>query len=202
VPTQLKEHFLIAGDMSASAWVFKKPSANANNFLQLDVNISSPLLGTRTLIESFAGWGEDERSAINSAWSKFSTASLHVLLEVFALRQRHDDQVEWERWGNDRNPWQVCIGPLYTISFTDQPLPNLACGGLLDQLRDALMPRIGREYHWLRFYYMKNDSSRVGSECLLDNNAWPEGQSIVDQWNWPDGSYSARLFLMILPAEK
>ena len=41
--------------------------------------------------------------------------------------------------------------------------------------------------------------SGLGVECLLDNESWSEGQKIVDQWNWPAGSYSVRLFLILVP---
>jgi len=197
VKTETQGQALKAGRMFLSAKVFKK-SSNVSNLLQLDVNVNSPIIPGRTLVESFAGWGDDEQEAINSAWGKFSSSSLHVLLDVFA-GQRNDEQTEWERWGNDDKAWQVCMGPLFILGFGDQQPPSLICGDLIDRLRDELLPGTTRECHWLRFYYMRSDGSRVGSECLLDNKTWPAGQTLVDEWNWPDGSYSARLFLIMLP---
>jgi hypothetical protein len=199
VSTQVDGQRVIAGNMSASALVFRKTSAKIENLLQLDINVKSPLIGNRTLIESFAGWGSDEQHAIKKAWEKFSTSSLHVILEVFVNNQRAGDTVDWEIWRNNNNSWRACIGPLSIVGFDEESPPRPICGNLIDQLRDALLPQATRECHWLRFYYMKKESSRVGSECLLDNVPWQEGQDLVDQWNWPDGNYSVRLFLILLP---
>jgi hypothetical protein len=200
VPCEFKGAELIAGNMSASAWIVRKVSTNISNRLQLDIGIHSSLLGERVLIESFAGWGDDEAQAINAAWEKFSRSSFHVLLAVFIDNRQDDNQVEWETWKHNRNAWRVCMGPLFKISFSEEPLPDLSCGSLLDQLRDKLVLGVTRDSHWLRFYYMKRGDARVGSECLLDNEPWLEGQKIVDEWNWPDGDYSIRLFLVLLPA--
>jgi hypothetical protein len=190
---------LLAGNMSVSAWIIRKASTHIRNLLQLDIRVHSSLLGGRTLIESFAGWGDDEAQAINAAWEKFSRSSLHVLLAAFIADRRDDGQVEWETWDHDGIAWNVCMGPLFNISFSEEPLRDLEVGGLLDQIRDALLPGITRECHWLRFYYMKRGDERIGSECLLDNEPWPDGQKIVDQSNWPDGDYSVRHFLVLLP---
>jgi hypothetical protein len=198
VPTRLEGQRLLAGRMSAAAWIFRKPSASTNNLLQLDINVESPLISGRNLIESFAGWGSDEQDAIKQAWRKFSESSLHVLLEVFVGGNKGGNQIEWESWSNGPT-WRVCLGPLLTVNFSDHERPNLAYGDLLDKLRDALLPKVTREYHWLRFYYMKQGSSCIGSECLLDNESWSEGENLVNQWNWPEGSYSARLFLIMVP---
>jgi hypothetical protein len=76
VHTRPEGQALAVGNMIVSAWVFKKPSATATSLLQLDVNVRSPLIGARTLVESFAGWGADEAQAIQQAWAKFMRSSL------------------------------------------------------------------------------------------------------------------------------
>jgi len=199
VRVEPEDQALAAGRMTISAAIFRKPSTNISSLLQLDVNVRSPLIGARKLIESFAGWGSTEQDAINQAWDKFMRSSLHVLLEVFGGDGKGEDQIDWEDWKDHGLRWRACLGPLFTISFQDQCLPNLACGDLLDRLRDSLLPKLTNEYHWLRFYYMKQGESSVGSECLLDNESWNEGQNIVSQWSWPNGSYSVRHFLLLVP---
>lgn len=199
ISTQFKDQWLIWGLASSSAWIFRRPSADVNNLVRLNINVRSPLLGGRTLVECFAGWGSDEQEAISSAWGKFSRSCLHVLMQVFMNDPPDKGQVEWETWGSDDNLWRVCMGPLLILNFRDRAPLALACGDLLDQLRDKLLPILTGECHWLRFYYMKQGDKRVGSECLLDNDTWPEGEKLVDQWSWPKGFYSARLFLIMLP---
>ena len=70
IKVEVKEQTLVAGNMVLSARVFEKPSSRIRNLLQLDINVNSPKFPGRTLIESFAGWGESEQEAINSAWEK------------------------------------------------------------------------------------------------------------------------------------
>jgi len=190
---------LAAGNMTISAGMFRKPSVKNTQILQLAVCVNSPLISDRTLIESFAGWGKSEEEALKQAWEKFCRSSLHVLLEIFIGEKKGEDQIEWETWAGEGALWRVCLGPLFVISFVDKPLPDLRCGDLLDKLRGALLPHLRQERHWLRFYYMRQGNARVGSECLLNNESWSEGESIVDQWHWPDGSYSIRLFLILVP---
>ena len=101
--------------------------------------------------------------------------------------------------GDTGNKWQVCLGPLLRLSFCADPLPDMLVGDLLDKLKDALLSSLTRECHWLRFYYMRKASSCLAMECLLDNDTWAEGEKLLRNWNWPDGFYSARLFLVLLP---
>jgi hypothetical protein len=199
VPTTPAGQELAAGNATMAAWVFRKPSTALDNLLQLDVCVNSPLIAGQTLIESFAGWGSSEAEAIKQAWHKFSQSSLHVLMEVFVGEKKGEDQIEWETWAGASTKWRVCLGPLFAMSFVDKPLPDLRCGDLLDMLRDTLLPTLEKKYHWLRFYYMRQGSLGIGSECLLNNDSWSEGQTIIDQWKWPDGSYSVRLFLILVP---
>jgi hypothetical protein len=131
---------------------------------------------------------------------KFCQASLHVLLEVFIGEKKGEDQIEWETWENGGIRWRVCLGPLLVQAYGSQPPPAVMCGELIGQLRDALLPTVSREYHWLRFYHMRKDNSCLGSECLLDNESWSEGENLVNQWKWPGGFYSMRLFLILRPA--
>ena len=201
VPTKPDGPALVAGNMTAAAWVRRLQAANDHNLVRLDVNVNSPLIASRTLIESFAGLGTGEEQAIKQAWGKFCQASLHVLLEVFIGEKRGEDQIERETWESRRVRWNVCLGPLLVLGFGNQPPPRVICGELIGQLRDALLPTLSREYHWLRFYYMSKEGSCMASECLLDNESWSEGGKIVNQWKWPDGFYSMRLFLILRPVE-
>ena len=164
--------------------------------VQLDIRVQAPALGKRTLIESFAGIGDNRLEAARDAFGKFLRASLHVLLAVLVERKLGADQVEWEIWEYGNIRWLVCLGPLLTNSANSA---GLSYGDLLDQIKERLLPNLSVGCHWLRIYYMRNDDHQVGSEALLDNAGWVEGQRIVDTWAWPDGQYSVRNFFMLLP---
>jgi uncharacterized protein DUF6348 len=188
---------LAVGSVTMSANIVPRHTSQPNHMVQLNINLKSPHTGSKTLIESFAGWGANEQEAIQEAWQKFARASFHVLAEVFL--EQHSDQVEWEEWGDTGNKWQVCLGPLLRLSFCADPLPDMLVGDLLDKLKNALLSNLTRECHWLRFYYMRKASSCLAIECLLDNDTWAEGEKLLTDWNWPDGFYSVRLFLVLLP---
>jgi len=161
------------------------------------VRVSSKRLIDRVLVESFAGWALEEDEAAKQAFEKFLRASLHVLLAVLVEPGLGADQVEWETWRLGGVTWRACIGPMILQGSPPEPF---VCGELLDQLRDQLLPRLSECVpHWVRFYFWRSSEQQTCTEALLDNFDWPDGRNIVMAWNWPDGAYSARLFLMLLP---
>ena len=95
----------------------------------------------------------------------------------------------------DRKAWRVCMGPLLTQGST--PVTNESWK-LLEQLKGKLLPRLSIGCHWLRVFFMKNGREHVGSEVLLDNFDWPDGQKMVDAWDWTNGAFSARQFSMLM----
>jgi hypothetical protein len=66
---------------------------------------------------------------------------------------------------------------------------------LLEQLKSHLPPCMGPGCHWLRFYSMMNGGDRVGSEAVLDNRDWPEGQRIVAWMGLACGNNRNKTFL-------
>jgi hypothetical protein len=50
---------------------------------------------------------------------------------------------------------------------------------------------------------MVDRDGRAGSEVLLDNEPWSEGQTILDAWQLPatDSMYSLRHFLFVIPPQ-
>ncbi|HZR30152.1 MAG TPA: DUF6348 family protein [Terriglobales bacterium] len=170
--------------------------------IQLDIRVQAPLLGDKLLIESFAGIGDDEREAGMNAFEKFSHASFHVLLAVLVEAAAGSNQVDWEIWKNDQHQWRVCLGPMLTQrsrAHDHLHVHDLGFRELLEQLKERLLPRLSPECHWLRTYYMRNDNQTMCSEALLDNVEWPEGRNLIDARTWPDGMYSIRNFLMLVP---
>ena len=165
-----------------------------STLLQLDVRATSPRLGGKQLIESFAGRGTDESDATMNAFRKFLHASLHVLLAVLVDREHGADQVEWESWSSEGNQWQICLGP---VTLQGEPPNNLVCGGLLDRLKEALLPKLSPGLHWIRYFFIMEGHEINVSEALVDNLDFPEGRAVIDSMDWPDGKYAAREFLMM-----
>jgi len=70
---------------------------------------------------------------------------------------------------------------------------------LLDRLKEQL-PVLNDEPHWLRMFSMRNGRTHAAGEALLDNRYWPDGQQIVDTWDWPESDFRVRHFLMLMPS--
>jgi len=173
--------------------VEKHPNAR---IVQLDVRVRSHWLVNGWLTESFGGVGPDESKAVEDALGKFLRSSIHVLLASLVDAKYGQNQVEWEFWSVKDKTWQVCMGPL--LYRGSKPIHS-EYSGLLDRLKNNLLPRLEVGRHCLRVYCMLNGRDCVGSEALLDNIDWPEGRKIVSEWPWPEGMLWARHFLMLIP---
>jgi Family of unknown function (DUF6348) len=178
-----------------SCEIFPREKPAGMCVVQLDVRAETKALSNGPLIESCAGWAEDEEQAGKHAFSKFLQASLHVLMASLLNRSLGDDQVDWETWKGPQRSWDVCLGPL---TFHGTPPDSIECGELLDVIRDDLSHQITPGIHWVRIYFSRMSSPFI-SEALLDNQEWPELRRIISSWNWPEGEYSARMFFMMLP---
>jgi len=165
---------------------------------QLDVRVESKGLGRRLLVESFAGMGCDESEALKDAFVTFLKASLHVLLATLVDSRHGSYQADWDSWNLRERTWRVCLGPIVQHG---SPMVTVEYSRLLDRLKDELPP-LSDEPHWLRVFFMKNGRNKVAAEALLDNTYWVEGRQIADAWDWPDGNFRVRHFLMMTPADR
>lgn len=170
---------------------------STNVLTQLDVLVESQKLGKRLLRESFAGVGCDESEALKDAFVMFLKAVLHVLLATLVDYGHSTHQTEWDSWSLRERAWRVCLGPIVQHG---SPMVTVEYSRLLDRLKDELPP-LSDEPHWLRVFFMKNDSNKLTAEALLDNAYWAEGQQIVYHWKWPDGNFRVRHFLMMTPTQ-
>jgi hypothetical protein len=188
---------VLESDLFVSAYIVKVTQHPNTKAVQLDVRVSSKRLIDRVVVESFAGWAPEEDEAAKQAFEKFMRASLHVLLAVLVEPRLGENQAEWETWRFGEDSWRVCIGPVILQGAPPKPF---ICGELLNRLRDQLLPRLGGVPHWVRLYFWRYSEQQTGFEALLDNLDWPDGRNIGMAWDWPEGAYSARLFLMLTPA--
>jgi len=195
---RIGEEILVPG----SSLVLSAAVVRVNNYakgtaIQLDIRAQSERFQNRHLIESFGGVGADEYEATRNAFSKSMRASMHVLLATLIDQDYGADEVEWESWSFEDKAWQACLGPVILLGH---PPDSFLYAELIDRLRDGLLPSLSVGTHWLRSYFNKVDCHIIASEVLLDNDDSPMGRKILNSLNWPDGTYSARQFLVMLPA--
>jgi hypothetical protein len=127
---------------------------------------------------------------------------LHPILAVLVDEKHGEDQVEWESRALAGDLWRVCMGPMLLLKA---PPSQLATSAFLDRLLDAWASTTPtREVHWIRWFVMVNKTGRLGSEVLLDNEPWPEGERLLADWSLPetDDLYSARLFMLLVPPNR
>ncbi len=71
--------------------------------------VGSDHLKDRWLVESSAGWHEDQQEATLIAFRKLVQGSLHVAVDALYSAGSAGDQVEWEEWTVAEDRWRVCM---------------------------------------------------------------------------------------------
>jgi hypothetical protein len=151
----------------------------------------------QTIIESFAGVGQDAASAARDALENFCNGALHVFLAAF-WNHIEPDQVLLEHWPINGATWSAHIGN-YVCRATkgeDVPVPADAFPVIEALIRE--LPLTG-DLHWVRTFYCHiTDEQRI-AEALLDNAVWRELQDALLHLPWPPTAtyYSARNFLIL-----
>lgn len=162
--------------------------------VRLDILVD--LVDGRVLFECFAGWGDDESSAIADGISNFVVSSLHVLLT--SIYGRADEQTINEIWEIDGVSWKATLGDFVFrgTDFVSVDPPNDLFPKIESLIRNQ---RLDRDIHWFRFFHGRNQGISLASEALYDNEEWPEAAAILENQSWPEvnGYYSARRFLVL-----
>lgn len=185
---------------SKLAWtarVFPSRLTRTNAQYQLDVVVPTP--DGRRVVESFAGMGATIADAVAESLNKFARGSLHVLLAALE-NDSHDDQVDWEVWGEPPDQWRACVGPLLR-QWSSKTAVDFAA--YLDAVKTALLAApLSRELHWFRtFVAIGTDGPLLGRDALLDNETWPPGDELLVGWPWPRGeeAYALRHLVALVP---
>lgn len=159
---------------------------------QLDVGIE--IFPGWTVVESFAGIGDDADEALKDAFDAFMRGSLHVMLTAFFGFSK-DEQVACMEWEIANTLRRVTLG---NAIFRGTPP-----AGTIDRfsqlevlLKSSPLPK---GTHWVRIYYAQIDNQALSCDALLDNEAWPELQEALTHFAWPVAAdfYSIRLFLCV-----
>jgi hypothetical protein len=144
----------------------------------------------RVLIETIAGFGEDDQRALEQAQEKFLTNAFHPLIE--GLYGAHTpQQVTIEPWQVGEGSYRAYLGSYLLVGIRFEVPPEL-----YDRIRAwvAAQPDDGLEFHWCRVFW----GSTV-AEVLWDNQSLPEAERELAALPWPelDGYASVRLFVLL-----
>lgn len=187
--------FLPESGRTVSATIVKETTLAQGMSVQLDVRFTvAPGL---TIVESFAGIGEDKEKATGNAVQSFAANSFHVFLTAF-LRSENDHaaQETWNVGGKQRTVTAGNVG-----LRGKPPVEGEALVAWTEYFREQLgTQNLGPETHWIRVYYAQNQSKAVVCEVMRDNETWDEMQSVMSAFPWPlsEDFYSMRLFLVVV----
>ena len=175
-----------------------RPHPQAHS-IRLDIRLQ--LSPERCLIESFGGLGETRGQAVEDAFSAFTRGSLHVLLRAFFSVPGYEEQITVETWSFAGTPRSVVIGNAFLRGKAPEAVRNPT--EWFNQLENGIRSRaLSPEAHWFRFYYAHNRGEELATEALLDNETWDSVEELMRAFPWPasEDFYSARIFLVVLPA--
>ncbi len=168
---------------------------NDRHVIRFDVEVD---IGNERIIqESFVGIAEDINSAIGQAYSNFLAGSFHVLLA--GLIGHKCEQVEGESF-EAGNRVRVILENGVQIKSSIKLMDTKGVLGWYDAFVDAIMKqKFDDRPHWVRVYVAQNENQIMVTECLLDNEEWQQGISVLSGYNWPfmASFYSVRMFVMI-----
>jgi hypothetical protein len=166
--------------------------------LQIDVRLG--LGDGRTLIESVAGFGTEDGPAITDGLKSFERATLPVLLAAFFDQPHVAIRERWEVGGRKR---VVAVGEVTTrfgFPLDAEGEPDIR---FFDHFkRHVEQQPVPPGTHWVRLYQMQHDGKSMCNEVLLDNDVWPEMQTVMESFDWPvsEKTYDVRVFLVMRDA--
>lgn len=168
--------------------------------MQIAFATEAAALGGRTIWNVFAGVGLDEDAATKNGFMKFLLGPFHVLLSALGDHICPQGTEQWrELSGSDGSSWRICDSPLITQGFKDPAsVPFDSVQSELDKAFTGLaLPGV----HWVEAFFAFLNGERNALDVQLDGKPWPEGNRIVEKWDFqPGGSgyRSGRYFFIAL----
>lgn len=167
-----------------------------SNFVSVQLDILIELFDRRVLIESFAGFGNNQHAAIENSLQNFLHNSLHVLLNAFY--DIKDEQTEEEIWRINNKDWSAIIGGFGVKTFEEIPVrvPETVFPTFENLIKKQ---KLNEGIHWFRLFYAQQNEQFLDCETLFDNEIWQEANKELTKLNWEltEGYYSVRNFLIL-----
>lgn len=169
--------------------------------MQVAFATEAPALDGRTVWNVFAGVGADELAATQNGFTKFLLGPFHVLLSALGDHVCEQGSEEWREFsGADGSKWRICDSPLITQGFDDPAA--VPFGSVQSELDRAFVALSLTGVHWVEAFFAFLNGERNALDVQIDGSPWPEGNRIVERWEFqPSGGYqSGRYFFVALSA--
>jgi hypothetical protein len=163
----------------------------------LGVRLSHPRYFPLPLQVYLAGYGTTPAEAVANGAQTYGSGVLAPVLEAMSGTQepKLDDMSQ-----ADGCSWQPVVGPLQ-VQGAWTGVPDLDPQHLL-ALFTPLLQRLHfhRPFHWLRLYLSRQPNGEVIVECLLDNEPWEAGSTLLqaEVATWPHaGQFAGQKQLLL-----
>lgn len=183
---------VVEGGKLRTKAIYERMQSREGVMIQADYY--TELASGELIVESFAGLGDDLKSAIADTYRAYLEATFHALLSA-ALGQPcdHAELMEWEIGGTRR---KLTFGSLYMrAKMPDDSWPPVF-EGIEKQIKAS---GLAKGLHWVRYYYAHIPGQEPTVEVLLDNQTWTPLQEQGASLPWPESDkfYSARMFFVV-----
>ncbi len=147
---------------------------------------------SRTVIESFAGYGEKK---FESALENFIKNALPLYLAAFWGYDAKE--VAIKRWSIEGEDYLAFIGDYGVINASENfSIPK----AYLERIYKVISKEeLGADFHWFNFFYVNFNERRQEAEALKDNEAWDVGKQSLLALDWQKSKeyYSVRQSIIL-----
>ncbi|GAB3635997.1 hypothetical protein GCM10027422_15870 [Hymenobacter arcticus] len=150
------------------------------------------------IADFLAGIGEDELTAVTNGASNYVEGMLPTILE--GISAQHDPALDILAPSGEPI-WHPLMGLLQVQGAWSAHSADLEDTHFFELLRPALLAHLSPEpFHWLKVYISRQPAGEIISECLLDNQPWPEGLALLqaEASAWPrSGQFAGQKQFML-----
>lgn len=178
-----------------------KKTTVGSELVQLNVAVTGPKLGERTIWQSLVGFGDDIEAMEKNAFARFLMSSYHVILNTLADHRCEEDGTEWADWIGETAAWRVCDSPLVTMGAADPSAIRYSI--VHDEIKRAFLDDTAPGLHWVEVFFAFVDGKLNSGQVERDGQEWIAGAAILQRWEYaPSERYlSGRHFLIALPVK-
>ena len=152
------------------------------NSLVIQIDILLLLNDGRLICESFAGVGENEKSAIENGVTNFLISSFHVLANAFYFQE--DEEITKETWEINGEKWRVFLGNFAGRNESDKNIiqPPDEVFPVIEKLIKS--KNLNEDCHWFNWFYANLENKTMQCEAYLDNQIWQAATDKIEKCNW------------------
>lgn len=148
--------------------------------------------------EHVAGLGETLEQKVTSVIDNYIGSTFSTIME--SLSDKHYNDLDFTiTTAGGAATWHTYLGTtILQGNWTDQPSNDVMYHLIKDKLKDKLTEN---PFNWLKLYISKRDDGTIIGECSWNNEAWPEGLALLNQyaqtWEVNGAFYAMKQFVII-----